>query len=334
MEYSIRYAQKSDMEMIMRFIDEHWKNGHILSRNKRLFEWQYGAFSDRLNVIIGIDKENKMQGMLGFIPYDSDTNKDIALALWKANPSTGFLGIKMLLYLLKNEQHREVICTGITPDTTKKIYEQIGMSTGLMEHWYRLVKKDSYAIAKVADSVISDYQEHNKQISFVQIKCFEELETFLSKYKYDENSEGVPFKSLAYIRKRYFEHPVYNYIIYLIENETDATMTVVILRLQRFKESGALRLIDCIGDISNLKYVTRELDRIVNENGAEYVDCYETGVSEEIMKSAGWENTREHENIIPDYFSPFELRNVNIYYSTSSSRAVLFKGDGDQDRPN
>ena len=37
---------------------------------------------------------------------------------------------------------------------------------------------------------------------------------------------------------------------------------------------------------------------------------------------------------IPNYFEPFERINVDIYFAASVSKGlVLFRGDGDQDRP-
>jgi len=38
---------------------------------------------------------------------------------------------------------------------------------------------------------------------------------------------------------------------------------------------------------------------------------------------------------VPDHFEPFERRNAPIRFALKTDRpAVLFKGDGDQDRPN
>lgn len=39
-------------------------------------------------------------------------------------------------------------------------------------------------------------------------------------------------------------------------------------------------------------------------------------------------------NIMPDYFAPFEQRNIDIYYMSEIEDVILFKGDGDMDRPN
>jgi hypothetical protein len=38
-------------------------------------------------------------------------------------------------------------------------------------------------------------------------------------------------------------------------------------------------------------------------------------------------------SIIPNYFAPFERRNVEIWYSSKPADIVMLRGDGDQDRP-
>ena len=61
---------------------------------------------------------------------------------------------------------------------------------------------------------------------------------------------------------------------------------------------------------------------------------YEKGVDSNILQKAGWIKLDETDNIIPNYFSPYEQINVDINYCTSDENIVLFRGDGDQDRPN
>ena len=44
----------------------------------------------------------------------------------------------------------------------------------------------------------------------------------------------------------------------------------------------------------------------------------------------------QEEIIVPNYFEPFEKKNVKleIAYKSKSDNYVAFKGDSDQDRPN
>ena len=41
-KYIFRLAVITDVPDIMKYIDQEWKNGHILACNKEFFLWQYG----------------------------------------------------------------------------------------------------------------------------------------------------------------------------------------------------------------------------------------------------------------------------------------------------
>ena len=49
-------------------------------------------------------------------------------------------------------------------------------------------------------------------------------------------------------------------------------------------------------------------------------------------------DTSTNEIIIPDYFEPFEQRNISLYFTyklkDKNDRHIKIKGDADQDRPN
>lgn len=69
------------------------------------------------------------------------------------------------------------------------------------------------------------------------------------------------------------------------------------------------------------------------ENQVEYIDMYETGIQQNMLLEAGWISVKESGNMIPNYFSPYLQRTVDIHYCKSDEKAILFRGDGDQDRP-
>ncbi len=332
MEFTIRFAKKSDIDKIMKFIDEFWKKGHILSRDKVLFEWQYGN-NDGFNIVIGLDKYDNIQGILGYITYDSSDNKDIALALWKANPSTGFLGLRLLKYLMDKEVYNSIICPGINMKTTSKIYEHVGMKVGTMVQWYRLAKKTNYYIAKVVDNKIPPHIDTENDFNVFEVGSIDELKEFYD-FRASSLTPCIPYKSEQYIDKRYFKHPQYRYRIYAITKNGESVNAAIILRIQNSNGSNALRLIDCLGELKYIEFITEDLDRLMEKFDCEYIDVYEAGIDDGLFISAGWTKVDDEGNIIPDYFHPFELKKIDIHYATSDSSAILFKGDGDQDRPN
>ena len=325
--YIIRFANQNDTSSIMQFINDFWRANHILARNRELFDWQYLS-DNKLHFVLGVDNDNQIQGLIGYIAYDVGDKKDIALALWKSNPGCGYLGVQILMYLIKNEPHREIVCTGINMRTTELVYRKLGFSIGKMKQWYRLSPRECYHIASVKDSFIPPIH-YSADLDFVRCNSIDELPTELF-----SDTSCIPYKSKDYFERRYFDHPIYKYLVYRSHNNNTRSDSVVVLRKEQVDGNCVVRLIDYIGVPADFALLTSELDHLVKQYDAEYIDMYEFGLSDAELINAGWLCVDERENIIPNYFSPFEEKNIEIYCSTTNNKALLFRGDGDQDRPN
>lgn len=322
----IRFAKTDDIPNIMYFIDKYWRKNHIMSRSRGLFEFQH-KWGEEVSFVIS-EKKGEITGLLGYIPY-SDKNRDVTLAIWKITKTEETMqGINILTFLRENGDIHRIAAPGINPKT-RSIYKFLGLSTGKMKQWYRLRCMAEYKIAKVNDTVIPGYTKQ-EGITQYQITSFDQavnqfgIENCLVR-------ERQLYKSREFIKRRYFEHPTFKYIKYGLTYEDKYLFLV--LRVQNCKNSALLRVIDCIGDHELLKYFTPEIDRLLTEYDCEYADCYETGVSDIIFEQGGWKPVVDSGNIMPDYFAPFEQRNIDIYYMSETEDAVLFKGDGDMDRP-
>ena len=329
-QYEIRYATVEDIPAIMRFIDENWRKGHRLSKDRELFEWQYVS-NGKVNMVVGVDAESMIYGILGFIPYSCRDNKDFSLALWKAKSGTAFLGVKLLMFLLKEEPHRHMFCNGINMDTTGGIYHRLGFVTGRMNQWYRLQEVQEYVIAKVVEHTSCPVSRRD-DIELVKMNSFEELINATDGAFF--NSSTVPFKSKEYLNRRYFEHPEYKYEVYGVQSGFGKINAAVVFRIQTYESSRALRIVDFIGDYDMFYLITEQLDDLARQNHAEYIDIYEKGLDADKMREAGWLKVGEDQNVIPNYFAPFLQQNIDINISTTDENIILFRGDGDQDRPN
>lgn len=324
----IRFAETSDVADIMEFIDQYWKKGHILARDKAFFEWQYIHYG-RLCFVLGIEATGEIKGILGFIPYDMGERKNITIALWKTIASDQpFLGIELLDYLLSQEPHSTIMCVGIKISTTEKIYKRFGMEVKAMQQWYRLAKRDQYHIAQINQEHIpkTDRQPRFHLQPVMDVDHFEKYFAFI-----DYGLKTYPEKSIAYLKDRYFNHPKYQYMVYAVETD-DGRISFAVLRIQELAGYNVLRFVDYIGNLTFLSCITFELDKLLIKYGAEYIDMYEIGVPETLLTAGGWLQVEGSGNIIPNYFSPFERRNIIIHCSGLPGM-VMFRGDGDQDRP-
>lgn len=328
----IRFAKEEDVRNIMHFIDKYWSKGHILSVNNELFFFQH-KYGDEISFVLSTNEDDEINGLLGYIPYGSE-ERDIMLALWKALPSdTPMLGVRMLQFIMRNVNARIIAAVGINPQTTIKLYKFLGYKTGKMSHWYRLNPYVQYRIASIADKFVPVADVEQGVYNLEHYADFNQLEEKFD-FNYYVKEISKPYKERRYIKRRYFEHPIFKYSIYGAAKAGKKSELLIVLREQPYNGSVALRLVDCIGNYSLLPYITSDIDAILITNHAEYIDIYETGLPDVLLSHGGWRNVSETSNIIPDYFAPYECRNIDIYYSTTDKDVVLFKGDGDQDRPN
>lgn len=326
----IRFADINDIDDIMKFIDIHWKKNHILAVNKNFFCYQHIMNNEVTYVIARNDLNDEIDAILGYIPYGK-LNRDVMLALWKANSTNNpTLGMELLVYLKENVKMKNLACIGINKKTYG-IYKYLGFNVGKMTQWYRLNKSSDYKVSVIEDETIP--VGCCEKYEFRRYRQWDDL---LCDFDFNIYYENIPkpLKEDWYIKKRYFEHPIFKYEIYGYINKLNKVETLYIFRKIKVNDSFVLRFIDCIGRYTNIEKVTSLLDNLLVESKAEYVDCYVYGLPDKLFYEAGWKKTIETRNIIPDYFSPFVQQNIDIHYCTLDSEIVLFKGDGDQDRPN
>lgn len=325
----IRFAKEKDIDAIMAFIDTYWKKGHILGNNKEFFRYEH-LLEEGVTYVIAENDKGGIDAILGYIPYGKK-HRDIMTVMWKANHTdVPALGINLLMFLKEEADIRIMASPGSNPKL-RGLYQYLGYQFGKMTQWYRLQKMDTYNVAKVNDDTIPKCVTNGRRW-----KTYEEWEDFIQDFDYELyiKSDPKPLKESWYIKKRYFEHPVYKYICVGLENDINKIDTVIFLRKIDINGASVLRLVDCIGDYTGIKYSTIAIDALLKKYKAEYVDCYETGVDDQVFIDAGWRKTEESENIIPNYFAPFSQKNIDLFYFSSDPDIVLFKGDGDQDRPN
>jgi hypothetical protein len=339
----IKIAEKSDIDDIQYFINSDWKENHILARDKSFFKYEY-LFNDKINFIIA-KSENEIQGILGFIPSKIDTknkinyienNSDFCATLWKVkknniNPSTG---LKLLQYLRDLNGSRVLFCVGINKKTLG-IYRYLGIYTGLLNHFVMINNKiKRFEIASVSNS--NDFTNKHVLNNKFSVKIINS-EIELSEYNFEKFKDRIPFKNKSYFTKRYFEHPIYQYKIYGVYflNKLEA---IFVTRIQQHNERKVIRIIDFYGNQKNIKIFSNFLLDLIVEKNYEYADFYCFGIDNSILESAGFKLVNQNSNdlIIPNYFNPFLQQNIPIRFFLDSKeidRALLFKGDGDQDRP-
>lgn len=327
----IRLANVNDINKIMRFINDNWKENHILSRDRDFFIYEHQG-NNTINFVISLE-DNKINGVLGFIKY-SDNNSDLATVIWKALKSDNnpMLGIELLELLRNHKEYNIVFSPGINKETIG-IYHYLDIYTNHLSQ-YIIINQNiqKFNILKIEDD------ESIKQANFIENSQYNLVKLKESELDFDfDIQEFIPHKDKNYFIKRYFNHPIYIYDIYGIYKAKTLT-SLVVTREVSLENSKILRIMDYLGDENNIAYITSKIYQIVVNKGYEYVDFVCFGFDNTKLERAGFSkiNLESTEIIVPNYFSPFVQENIKINFMADTkeiNKLRMCKADGDQDRP-
>lgn len=337
-KYIFRLATVDDVDDIMGFIGCEWNKDHILAHDKELFLWQYGRSEYRdfenINVMLITDKQNEILGMIGFIAYSEDKSRfDIAPAMTKVRgdgllPMTGIEFMKRQMKVVGERHH---ISSGTNPKTIKPLYERVfKFRVGIMQQYYMLNDEmEYYNIAKIEKKEFITPKQTGYKLN--EINSLEDVE---KEFDLSADYQHVPYKSKEYLTKRYFEHPIYKYKKWSIESNKGDVVGLLFGREILLNGSKVLRLVDFRGDIEHIYELGEPISMIMYQGQYEYVDLMVDLLDCSKMRDNGFMLLDyEDVNIIPNYFEPFVRENIKNHFENDGD-CVIFKADGDQDRPN
>lgn len=343
MEYAIEFLKEVDFFKVRKFINDEWKEGHILSRSKDLFDWQYLNENQTYNFII-LKKNRSIFGILGFIPssrYDRSLIKEniIWLALWKISEKIKIrgVGLKMIAFLQKNVSHIGIAVNGINK-AHPPMYRALGYQSDNLNHYYSVNKNFIPKLISAPNNYI--HPTLNPQgLSWIAIDE-NNIENLKDNPSYKINSSSEIKKTPYYFLNRYIKHPYYNYQVFLIPNPNKKEAALISIRLDKRKNSNVLRIVDFYGNFEILNYAGYGLTKIANKLCVEYIDFWSYGIPDKIMQNFGFKKVNSKGKItVPHYFEPFENKNKEILFAYKKiknlkNQFIICKGDGDQDRPN
>jgi hypothetical protein len=337
---TIRRCQAEDVADVLAFIDVHWKPGHIFTRHRGLFDWQH-ALRDRPGeysiAIARRTADRTLLGILGYIPtrlFDSSiADNTVWLALWKVrdDADSAGLGLKLLTFVTDSEPHTTLGVVGFKA-AVAPIYRALGFTTGELRH-YVLPNPDvdRFEIATLHAPVRVPLEAGNLSATPIDA-ANASAET--ANLQLGSRNAKAPEKTAAAFIARYLQHPIYRYRCDVIASGSTA---IGLLATRTAAHSGrtALRIIDYLGPDEAVPGLGSLVLEQIRTAGAEYADVYNWGIDPDLFARAGFLRIDpDGDDVVPDHFEPFEASNIRLRFAIKSDRpVVLFKGDGDQDRP-
>ena len=321
-----------DKQLLVSYINDYWQQNHILVKNQDLLNWQH--LNNSFYNFYVFKNDNKICGIIGFIPtsqYDTSlaNNKDYFGAIWSVNklapPAAGHFLIKKMI---DSETPGFIGFVGIS-EQSKVFYKKWNLEINFLHHYFiinKSFKKYKILKSKVNQDSCLDIESPNSIL--IKIENLSELK-LVHKYK--------PEKTINYLINRYQNHPVYKYLFYGLKDDKNNFLCIFIIRKQIYLDRSCLRVIDIYGDIDNIESLKKQFENLLYIENAEYLDVLNFGISEEIFKKMGFSKLDFSSDniIIPNFFQPFIQKNIKIEFSYISKydEFVIYRGDGDQDRP-
>lgn len=332
-QFEFRLARVDEIDGIMEFYRKYWgKENHILTVNRPFFEYEFRK-GNRLGYFLAIEKETgNIAAAHGVYFYTADYvpgKSDMSSGMLLANPEckVPFIGVETLKRMFEELKPRAYVASGLNMNTAGPLYRRVlHYDVRRMKHFYILSDREEYKVAKIQKKTVRRVVE-NAQGSLTEARTAEEL------YKiFDDNAfqKRKPYKDRWYVTHRYFEHPVYEYQVFLA-----GSRTAIVGRELDVDGTRIFRIVDILGEVNTVASLGGEFERLIKENNYEYIDLYELGMEDEVLLSAGFTERIENDvNVIPNYFEPYERRNMENYVVRLDTESLCFKADGDQDRPN
>ena len=350
----IRFATTDDEDAILDFLNEHWKRGHIFVTNPELMRWQHQSSVNPANqlsfVIAESDEQKKPAGLvalLGFIPFqrfdpESDWS-ELSLAIWKVRDDANApgLGFQLLRYLERELEPTMICAIGIS-EIVKPIYRALGYQLGTLNHVALFPEKKNTPtlISKGVPNNAWSCSPDDSSLVLQALPASDPPNPSTIEALDRLGGYGLPRKSYKYIQQRYINHPWYDYHFRLafVDNTPEL---LIVWRVISVNGSKVLRVVDLVGDQSILARCAPALRQEIQLSGSEYLDIVSQGLDIDSLRESGFVDTQQYPSmILPNYFSPFERRNVNRDFAYKKSKDFadqkvhLFRADSDQDRPN
>lgn len=337
--YTVKKVPSNEVEKLVSFIDNHWKKGHALVKSRALLDFQhYNKADDTYNFIVAENNETKdYDALVGFIPtsqYDSQLveNGDYWGAIWKfredvSNDEINNVAFYIWKRIFKQPFFHSYAAIGIS-QIAKRIYEVSRIPVAVLNHYYIANESvDGFEIGAKLQKGNPGLLPKKAYIREIDIETIDE-ECITAVYR--------PFKSIEYLKNRYKNHPIYKYTflgVYI-----DKLNAIFVVRKVEVGESSILRVVDVLGDLSVLGNIYDEIQVKLKESSSEYLDLMNYGINKDVFSNMGFQllDIEQEKIVLPNYFEPFEKRNVaiEIAYKAQYEGYVAFKGDSDQDRPN
>lgn len=334
MIYDIHRCSAQEKPLLQKFIQEHWKAGHALAVSDVLLDYQHRAGDGAYNFLIAKNTASgEIDGIFGYIPYESSPGVYYG-ALWKVrddvqNDEIRLLGVSLWRKILHLPHFQHYGVSGIS-GIARQFYTMARLTVGNMHQYYipnEQLTEFRIARFKEKPARLAPPRPTADDIAIKKLS-FNDIQGISYPY--------YPQKDLTFLQTRYATHPFYKYdFLGILVN--GKLQSVLVVRKIDTQEARCIRIVDIYGSVEQMPFIYPAIQELLQAENAEYIDCLNYGIAPQAFRESGFceLDADSEEIIIPNYFEPFVRENITVGCAHSPAQHfVIFKGDGDQDRPN
>lgn len=326
---TFRLVEYGEREKLLDFINANFDWRLPLVNRREFFEHYYCG--DRLQFAVA-ECEGQWQAAAGYILANRSETPDLWVSVWVAVKGANGAGLELMNALPALTGARVVACNNIRENTCV-FYRFLGWEAERLAHYYRLADRGSAEDFKLCRPASCERLPVGGDLTLDKVSTTVRLAGLGM-----PPSSHTPQKDLWYITRRYFAFPHLSYDVWSI-SEKGRLLAYLVTRTVASGEQGeipVLRIVDYIGEDAVLPRIGAAVDKLLAKTGAEYADCYCAGIPAEVFAAMGFTERKPGDGaIIPNYLTPPLYDNTEYFYFTSKPEGfVMFKADGDQDRPN
>lgn len=328
MSLNIRFLLSKEIKKFQNFVGANWNKNHILTKKKRVISFFYNNKNKKKLNILGMFKQNILVGVLGLIPYknwDTRLNNDIFMAFMaKSNKFKEDITFRFFNTINKKIKPDLLAVSGFN-SKIELIYNRLGHIYNF-SHFYILNPKLK---PKVSSKLSLKKNQLSKKTNLTL--------KISKKINYLPPNQHNPKKSLTYFKSKYLQNPFYKYFVINFYEKKKIVLFFICKKVYvKNLNRSVYRIIDFCGKIKKNYNLYNLLSDLIIKDGIEYIDLRCIEYNNKIIHNLGF-NKKKSNQLIPEYFEPFVKKNIDLklcIFKNKYKNLLIFKGDGDQDRPN
>jgi hypothetical protein len=311
---NVDWAAADEAPLVQELVDRWWKQGHVLARDEALLRWQYRFPGDeeRLSVLLA-RVDGRPVGFLGIVqaPFcrRGETLRGGWLATWTVAEEARETQAGLALLLEALRQFDVVGCLGFN-EQAEAIYRRLGFDVRTpLPRFVALAPRGAPVSAVDWDDRAWDFRWRE-----------EIAPTFVG-----------TARDAAFVRRRYLEHPSYEYVVRL----AGEARALVVHRVQEVEGRLVVRFVEALGERDAAAALVGLA--LHEAQGAWLADftCVNEAHAEPFLR-AGFVPETSLPEPPPDRFQPLGRSPHGLgaaFHGVDAGEVYATRADGDQDRP-